>query len=207
MNRFKRVTAIIITLIIMCSSVAFAGAAAIVSPASNTIIYSDSFLVSVKIAEPKTIRVTIYEQKDLINDQLVSVNVTNIKAEDLALIAKGPAPPVTAEAAVTEATVSTVATLSDGTAVKEYTPVVISEATMYTCTGPLGFYTKQIDNVKPGLYKIQVETLNASTEVTEKINSFVAVKVKPVTEKTNLFETPQTGALQFLQTLLKNIFR
>lgn len=193
--------------ILMCSSFVFAGSAAIVSPAANTIVYSDSFLVSVKVAEPKTIRVTVYEQKELNNDQLVSVNVTNLKAEDLALIAKGPTPSVTGEAAATEVNATTVSTMSDGTAVKSYTPVVLTEATTYTCSGTLGFYTKQIDNVKPGLYKIQVETINTAQEVTETVNSIVAVKVKPVTEKVNIFQTPQTGALQFLQTLLKNLFR
>ena len=207
MDRYKRIIAIVITVMLMCSSFAFAGAAAIVSPTSNTIIYSDSFLVSIKVAEPKTIRVTVYEQKEPINEQLLSVNVTNINSEDLALIAKGPAPSVTGEVAATEAVASAVATLSDGTAVKSYVPVVLSEATTYTCTGQLGFYTKQIDNVKPGLYKIQVETLSATAEVTEIVSNFVAVKVKPVVVKVNIFETPQTGALQFLQTLLKNLFR
>ena len=207
MNRIKRITAIVIMACLMCSSFVFAGAAAIVSPAANTIVYSDSFLVSVKIAEPKTVRVTIYEQKELNNDQLFSVNVVNMSTEDLALLAKGPAPVITGEAAATEAEVSAVAQLSDGTVVKDYISVALTEAATYTCTGTLGFYTKQIDNVKPGLYKIEVETLNAAAEVTEVTNSFVAVKVKPVAEKVNIFETPQTGALQFLQTLLKNIFR
>lgn len=192
---------------VMCSNFAFAGAAAIVSPAANTIIYSDSFLVSVKIAEPKTVRISIYEQKDLNNEQLVSVNVSNMNSEDLALIAKGPTTPVTGEVAATEVSISSISTLSDGTAVKSYTPVALTETTTYTCVGQLGFYTKQIDNVKPGLYKIQVETLNAAEEVTETIDSFIAVKVKPITERANIFETPQTGALQFLQTLLKNLFR
>jgi hypothetical protein len=207
LNRFKRITAIVLIMILMCSNFVFAGAAAIVSPTANTIVYSDSFLVSVKIAEPKTIRVTVYEQKELNNEQLISVNVVNINAEDLVLIAEGPIPLITGETVVTEVEVSAVATLSDGSAVKSYTPVALSEAATYTCIGQLGFYTKQIDNVKPGLYKIEVETLNAAAEVTETINNFVAVKVKPVAEKVNIFETPQTGALQFLQNLLKNIFR
>lgn len=207
MDRYKRIVAIVITVILLCSSLVFAGAAVIVSPPSNVIIYSDSFLVSVKVAEPKTIRVTVYEQKEMNNEQLFSVNVTNMNSEDLALIAKGPAPSVTGEAAATETVAANVATLSDGTAVKDYVPVALSEAATYTCTGQLGFYTKQMDNVKPGLYKIQVETISSDAEVTETVSNFVAVKVKPAAVKVNIFETPQTGALQFLQTLLKNLFR
>lgn len=207
MDRVKRIMASIIIAMLVCSSFVFAGTAAIVSPAANTIVYSDSFLVSVKIAEPKTVRVTIYEQKELYNDQLTSVNVVNMSTEDLAVIAQGPVPVITGEATAAEVEMSAVASLSSTVPVKNYVSVALAEPTTYTCTGTLGFYTKQIDNVKPGLYKIEVQTLNAAAEVTETTNNFVAVKVKPVAEKVNIFETPQTGALQFLQTLLKNIFR
>lgn len=207
MDRFKRIIAGIVIAMLMCSSFVFAGAAAIVSPVANTIVYSDSFLVSVKIAEPKTVRVSIYEQKELINEQLTSVNVVNMSTEDLAIIAQGPSPAITGEATATEVEVASVASLSTNIPVKNYISVALAEPATYTCTGALGFYTKQIDNVKPGLYKIEVQTLNAAGEATETTDSFVAVKVKPAAEKINIFETPQTGALQFLQTLLKNIFR
>lgn len=207
LDRVKRIIAIVIIAMLMCSSFVFAGAAAIVSPAANMIVYSDSFLVSVKIAEPKTVRISIYEQKELNNEQLTSVNVVNMSSEDLAVIAQGPPPAITGEATATEVEVATVASLSANISAKQYISVALAEPTTYTCTGMLGFYTKQIDNVKPGLYKIEVQTLNAAGEATETTNSFVAVKVKPVAEKINIFETPQTGALQFLQTLLKNIFR
>lgn len=207
MKRFRRTTALITALILLCSSFAFAGAAAIVSPTANTIIYSDNLLVSVKVTEPKTVRVSIYEEKDYINEQFVSVNVTDINDADLVLIANGPAPQITTEAAMNLPSAPAVINLSNGTAVKTYTGVMLGQAADYTCTSQLGFYTKQISDVSPGLYRVQVDTIDALGAVTETINSLVAVKAKPIMEKSNIFETPQTGALQFLQNLLKSIFR
>ena len=207
LKRLGRAAAFIMILVMICSNVVFAGAAAIVSPATNTIIYSDNFLVSVKITEPKTVRVTVYEEKDKSSEDYVSVNVTNITEEDLGLIASGPSAQVTSTTTVNAATVAAATTLSDGTAVKSYTSFIIGEAASYACTSQLGFYTKQINNVTPGLYRIQVDTLDAAGLATETTNSLVAIKAKPVEEKSNIFETPQTGALQFLQNLLKSIFR
>lgn len=191
----------------LCSSIVFAGAVAIVSPASNTIVYSDSLLVSVKVTEPKTIRVTVYEEKELSNEQYVSVKVANLTEADLALIAIGPVPQVAGTTAVNTTTAPSASVLSDGSAVKSYTSFILGESVNYTCTSQLGFCTKQINNITPGLYRIQVDTLDTAGAATETVNSLVAVKVKPVVETTSIFETPQTGALQFLQNLLKSIFR
>jgi hypothetical protein len=206
LKRSRRTMALVAAIIMLCSSVAFAGAAAIVSPAANTIVYSDSLLVSVKVTEPKAVRVTVYEEKELINEQYASVKVANITEADLALIAVGPVPQGAGTAAFNTTTTS-VSVLSDGSAVKSYTSFILGESASYTCTSQLGFYTKQINNITPGLYRIQVDTLDTAGAATETVNSLVAVKVKPVAETTNIFETPQTGALQFLQNLLKSIFR
>lgn len=207
MKRVGRTITFITLLVMVCSGIAFAGAAAIVSPATNTIVYSDNLLVSVKVTEPKTVRVTIYEEKDVNNEQYVSVNVTNLTETDLGIIATGPTPLATSVAAVSMAGTSSASALSDGTPVKSYTSVIIGETASYTCTSQLGFYTKQINNVTPGLYRVQVDTVDAAGLATETTNSLVAVKAKPAIEKSNIFETPQTGALQFLQNLLKSIFR
>ena len=48
MKRLRQFTAVLFVVLMFGTGFAFAGAAAIVSPASNTIIYSDSLLVSVK---------------------------------------------------------------------------------------------------------------------------------------------------------------
>lgn len=87
MKRFRHITIVTAIVLLLCSSFAFAGAAAIVSPAANTIVYSDSLLVSVKVTEPKTVRVTVYEEKETSGETLVSANVTAFTEADLALVA------------------------------------------------------------------------------------------------------------------------
>ncbi len=195
MKRFRHITIVTAIVLLLCSSFAFAGAAAIVSPAANTIVYSDSLLVSVKVTEPKTVRVTVYEEKETSGETLVSANVTAFTEADLALVA----------AKKTQGAAAS--TLSDGSTTKDYTSAAMGDAVSYTCDSSLGFYTKQISDVKPGLYRVQVETVNGDATVSETVHSMVAVKVKPVEVKASIFQAPQTGALQFLQTLIRNIFR
>jgi hypothetical protein len=206
LKRFKRITAVLMIVLLLSTGFAFAGAAAIVSPASNTIVYSDSLLVSVKVTEPKTIRVTVYEEKETSGENLVSAKISAYTESDLAIIASAKTQTGTLEGAVGIAA-AVEPTLSDGTTVKEYTSVAMDDAASYTSDSSLGFYTKQISDVTPGLYRIQVEALNVDGSVGETIHSMVAVKTKPVEEKSDIFQAPQTGALQFLQTLLRNIFR
>ena len=77
----------------------------------------------------------------------------------------------------------------------------------FTCTNTLSFYTKQINNVTPGLYKVKVDTINEAGEVLYSTETLVVVKgVASEAEKTDLFESNQSGISQFLQNLLKNIF-
>ncbi len=199
MKRFGRITALFMIVLLLCSSFAFAGAAAIVSPASNTIVYSDSLLVSVKVTEPKTVRIAVYEEKETSGESLVSANVTAFTEADLALIAAAKAPAVQ--------TTTAASILSDGSAVKTYSSVAMGDAVTYTCDSTLGFYTKQISEVKPGLYRVQVETVNPDGTASEAVQSMVAVKVKPVEVKSAIFPAPQTGALRFLQTFIRNMFR
>ena len=206
MNRLRQFTAVLFVVLMCGSGFAFAGAAAIVSPASNTIIYSDSLLVSVKVTEPQTVRITAYEEKQASGDSLVSANVSAITESDLAIIASATTEGTAAEGSADIATTAS-ASLSDGSTVKSYTSVAMGDTASYTCNSSLGFYTKQINDVTPGLYRIQVETVDSEGGVTEVVQSMVAVKAKPVEVKSDIFQAPQTGALQFLQTLLRNIFR
>jgi len=206
LKRLRQFTAVLFVVLMFGTGFAFAGAAAIVSPASNTIIYSDSLLVSVKVTEPKTVRITAYEEKQASGDSLVSANVSAITESDLAIIASAKTEGTAAEGSADMATTAS-ASLSDGSTVKSYTSVAMGDTASYTCNSSLGFYTKQINDVTPGLYRIQVETVDSEGGVTEVVQSMVAVKAKPVEVKSDIFQAPQTGALQFLQTLLRNIFR
>ncbi len=210
MRRIRSIVAFALCVVLMASTVCFASSAAIVSPAENSIIQGDSFLVSVKVTEKKTVRVTVYEELESSGEELVSASVAKYTTDDLAAIASTAAIAAkNAEAAEGEGAVDdTTYKLSDGTTAKTYTSRVYSEAAEYTNTKDIGFYTKQFSSVKPGLYRVTVETLDEEGEVAEVLHSYVAVKKKPAEEKTTLFQNQQgSTAIKFIQNLLKNLFR
>src|SRR5665647_1742069 len=75
----KYLFAIILVMVMLIStSIAFADTdpnVIVVNPEQYGTIYSDSLLVSVKILEPKIIKVAFYEEKQLKNGVAVSINV------------------------------------------------------------------------------------------------------------------------------------
>ncbi len=163
MLRIRRITAIILAIAVLATGFVFADAAAIVSPAANSIVYTDSLLVSVKVTELKTIRVSVYAEKVTSGDKLVNADVSKFTEADLKAAAGDP----------------------------KYTDVLLADPAEYTNTLEIGFYTKQIA-VSPGLYKVKAETLETVMEwpegavepvektiVTETKSSLVAVKKKP----------------------------
>ena len=191
MRQIRRIASLILVFAMLATSFVFADAAAIVSPAANSIVYTDSLLVSVKVTELKTIRVSVYAEKVVSGDKLVNADVSKFTEADLKAAA------------------------GSGT----YTDVLLGEAAEYTNTVEIGFYTKQI-SVQPGLYKIKAETLETVMEwpegatepvekviVTETKSSLVAVKKKPVEEKKQVFQNNSTGAVTFIRKILKGLFK
>ena len=51
MRQIRRIASLILVFAMLATSFVFADAAAIVSPAANSIVYADSLLVSVKVTE------------------------------------------------------------------------------------------------------------------------------------------------------------
>ena len=191
MRQIRRIASLILVFAMLATSFVFADAAAIVSPAANSIVYTDSLLVSVKVTELKTIRVSVYSEKVVSGDKLVNADVSKFTEADLKAAA--------------------------GSGL--YTDVLLGEAAEYTNTVEIGFYTKQI-SVQPGLYKIKAETLETVMEwpegatepvektiVTETKTSLVAVKKKPVEEKKQVFQNNSTGAVTFIRKILKGLFK
>ena len=189
MRQIRRIVSLILVFAMLSTGIVFADAAAIVSPAANSIVYTDSLLVSVKVTELKTIRVSVYAEKVVSGDKLVNADVSKFTEADLKAAAGS----------------------------GKYTDVLLGEAATYTNTVEIGFYTKQIA-VSPGLYKVKAETLETvmewpegATEPVEKIivtetkSSLVAVKKKPVEEKPQVFQNNSTGAVTFIRKILKGL--
>lgn len=187
--KHTKVMTLILALMLIFSTVVSAAASdpavTIISPASETVVCSDSLLISVKITKPETIKVSVYEEKQVKGDQLVSVDVTNLQALQAAAGAVGPQ----------GTTIPKVQFVSQ--------EVIVPET--FTSANTLSFYTKQINSVTPGLYKVKVETVDGTGKVLYVTQNLVAVKGVE-TEKSDLFETNQSGISQFLQNLLKTIF-
>jgi hypothetical protein len=191
MRQIRRIASLILVFAMLATGIVFADAAAIVSPAANSIVYTDSLLVSVKVTELKTIRVSVYAEKVVSGDKLVNADVSKFTEADLKAAAGS----------------------------GKYTDVLLGEAATYTNTVEIGFYTKQIA-VSPGLYKVKAETLETvmewpegATEPVEKIivtetkSSLVAVKKKPVEEKPQVFQNNSTGAVTFIRKILKGLLK
>jgi hypothetical protein len=147
----------------------------LVNPVSNSTVTTNNLLISVKLTQPKTIKVKVYEEKQIVNGTLAAVNISAL-------------------------------TTSNGTVnTAGFTSVIVAAPPEFTSKNNLSFYTKQVNVSGPGLYRIEINTLDASGKVTARNNSYVAVKEK-TTEQAKIFDTPQSGTMQFLQNLLKNIF-
>lgn len=175
----KFIVVLTVVLSLLCST-AVASAATdpnvvLVNPKANSTVTSNSLLISVKITQPKTIRVSVFEEMQIVNGTLSAINI------------------------------NTLTTTNGSINSSSFTPVSVMEPARFESKNNLSFYTKQI-NVKPGLYLIQIETLNADGKAAYTNNSYVVVKEKTLESEGKIFETPQSGTMQFLQNLLKTIF-
>ncbi len=147
----------------------------ILSPGQN--VSGNCLLVSVKLTAPKLIKVNVYEEKEKIDDKLVSVNTSNLEHKDLSN--------------------------------RTFYSVAVMQAEIFESTGDLQFYNKQFNNIEPGLYRIKVEVLDKDLNVTDSSSLRTIVTAKePVASKADeIFQPQQTGALQWVQNLLKNLFK
>ncbi|MDD3168141.1 MAG: hypothetical protein PHC91_01580 [Eubacteriales bacterium] len=175
----KLIVVLTVILSLLCGTITASAAAdpnvILVNPASNSTTFSNNLLISVKLTQPKTIRVSVFEEKQVVNGTLSAVNVNTLTTAN--------------------------GTLNNAS----FTSVAVGTPAKFESKNHLSFYTKQINGLKPGLYRIRIDTLNAAGEEIFSRNSYVAVKEKAEAE-VKIFDTPQSGTMQFLQNLLKTIF-
>jgi len=175
----KLIVVLTVVLSLLCSTIVASAAAdpnvILVNPKYNSTVYSNNLLISVKLTQPKNIKVSIFEEKQVVNGTLSAVNVNTL---------------TTTNGSINNAS---------------FTSVSVGVPAIFESKNNLSFYTKQI-NVKPGLYRIRIDTLDAAGKEIFTRNSYVVVKEKTEEAAAKVFETPQSGTMQFLQNLLKNIF-
>jgi hypothetical protein len=179
----KLITVLIVVLSLLCGTVvASAGNdpnVVLVNPTANSTVYSSNLLISVKLTQAKKIRVAVFEEQQIVNGTWSAINVSMLATS-------------TSNGSISNA--------------NNFKSVPMMPFDTFTSNNNLSFYTKQVNNLKPGLYRIRIETLDPSGKTAvSTADSYVAVKEK-TEEEAKLLETPQTGTMQFLQNLLKTIF-
>jgi hypothetical protein len=177
------IAGLLVVMFMFTTAISFATtdpAVTIVNPTINSTIYSTNLLISVKVTQPKVIRIKVTEEKKVINDNYYSTTIEEIQKADLAREAGKPA--------------------------ATFVSVPVEGSDTYVSQNYLNFYTKRIEKVMPGTYKIKVDTI-LNDKVVFSSESLVMMKEKPVeVADVKIFSTVQSGATQFLQNLLKSIF-
>jgi hypothetical protein len=175
----KLIVVLTVVLSLLCSTIVASAATdpnvILVNPKYNSTVYSNNLLISIKMTQPKSIKVSVFEEKQVVNGTLSAVNVNML---------------TTSNGSINNAS---------------FTSVAVGVPAKFESKNNLSFYTKQI-NIKPGLYRIRIDTLDAAGKEIFTRNSYVVVKEKTEEAEAKIFETPQSGTMQFLQNLLKNIF-
>lgn len=177
------ISVILIVTMLFSTGVCFATqdpAVTIVNPTVNSTIYSTNLLISIKLAQPKVIRVKVTEEKKKVNDILYTTTIDEIQKAEAALAEGKPAATIVS--------------------------IPVGEPDTYTSVNSLSFYTKTVEKVTPGAFRIRVETISGG-QVIHASESLVMMKEKPIeTTDAKIFTISQSGATQFLQNLLKSIF-
>ena len=176
----RRIISVLLILSVFLCGTVFAAATA--DPAVTIVspsqtVSGNNLLVSVKMTAPKTIKVYVYEEKEKVGDTLVSID-----------------PAAVAEEGFSSKTLYSVSLITPET---------------FEGTGDLQFYNKQIDDITPGLYRIKVEVIDKDNAVTASSTHRTVVMPKDSETATGneIFQSQQTGALQWVQNLIKSIFK
>lgn len=182
----KTVMLLFVIATLLCGTVfSFAGVS-LISPTAEATVNGDSLLISVKITEPTTVRVSMDAQmqagKGFEKDgSRKLVAITDFDAEKLAKLNK-----------------------------RDLISVPFMEPEEVTDTKNLWFYSKRVSDVEPGLYKVTVETLNKSGKVVDTVSTLVFVNEKEgktASETGVTFESNAGGkGLQWLRNLIKTLF-
>lgn len=165
-------------------------AVTVVNPINNTTVYSNSILISIKLTAPETIKINLYKQvkNDAAgNPVTLSFGEWDKVQDELKAIASG----------------SAVATNPSIQILQGW----VMETVTFTSTGDLAFFTKKVENLGSGVYKIKIDTLDKDEKIIYSQDQIVFVKEKAAQPiKPSVFENSQPGTVSFLQNLLRSIF-
>ena len=165
-------------------------AVTVVHPINNTTVYANSILISIKLTAPETIKINLYKQvkNDAAGNPVpLSFGEWDKIQDELKAIASGSAVTTSPSIQVLQGWVM--------------------ETVTFTSTGDLAFFTKKVENLGSGVYKIKIDTLDKDEKIIYSQDQIVFVKEKTAQPiKPSVFENSQPGTVSFLQNLLRSIF-
>lgn len=211
MKHLKRIISVILVLCMLASSLAFAATpkASIISPLKNSVVSDDQLLVSVKVSDKKKVAVKVFEEKVVTGTKfdeekqadveiLTAIDVSEFTEEILTALDK-------------EYEENKVIILGEEENKQVLRSVLVTEPVTYTATGETGYFSKLLENITPGLYKVQVEVLGKDDEVEETYYSFTAVQKKADTDeqKENVVpvETVKISIVQVIAKFIKSLIK
>ena len=211
MKHAKRIISFILTLCMLASCFAFAATpkASIISPIKNSVVSDDKLLVSVKVSDKKKVAIKVFEEKVLTGTKfdeekqeeieiLTAIDVSEFTEEILKALEK-------------EYEENKVIVVGEEENKQVLRSVLVAEPVTYTATGEFGYFSKLLEDVKPGLYRVQVEVLGKDDVVEETYYSFTAVQKKAdapeEAENVVPVETVKISIVQVIAKFIKSLIK
>lgn len=70
----------------------------------------------------------------------------------------------------------------------------------------INFYTKQLNNIKPGLYSLKIDMINDDGELYNTYSKYFIVKPNASKTTTAIYESQPSGKVLFFQSVFKSLF-
>ncbi len=123
-------------------------AVTVVNPLHNATVYANSILISIKLTAPETIKINVYKQ------------VKNDAAGN----------PVTLTFSEWDRVQEELKNTPSGAAVSASPSIQVlqgwvMDTVTFTSTGDLAFFTKKVENLSAGVYKIKIDTIDKENKI------------------------------------------
>ncbi len=211
MKHARRIISFILILCMLASSCALAATpkASIISPIKNSVVSDNKLLVSVKVLDKKKVAVKVFEEKVVTGTKyneetkkdeeiLKSIDVSDFTTDMVTALSK-------------EFEELKYLSLGEGDNKQVLRAVSVTNVVTYTATGEVGYFSKQIENITPGLYRVQIEVLGKDDVVEETYYSFTAVQKKAdqdtATENVVPVETVKLNLVQLIAKFIKSLIK
>lgn len=70
----------------------------------------------------------------------------------------------------------------------------------------IGFYTKQLNDIKPGLYSLDIDILDESGNIIDTYSKYFIVKPNASKTATTIYESQPSNKVLFFQSVFKSLF-